>query len=69
MTQGAEEFVHVLLFGCQECSQPLTIAIVNKEQNTEGIDVGSYTVRCSCGSTGNQIGARAKRHWVSAWHK
>jgi hypothetical protein len=59
--------VHVLLFGCEKCNQPLAIPIIHADRNLEAVDANSYDLRCSCGWAGKRLGAEARRRWSVQW--
>jgi len=67
MNQGAESFVHILLFQCPSCRNPLSSAVATNERNPEETDARSFALACNCGWNGNQMGLRAKRRWVETW--
>jgi hypothetical protein len=67
MNRGAEPFVHVLLFQCLVCANPMSSAIATSERNPEETDARSFVLRCDCGWSGTQMGLLAKRHWVEPW--
>jgi hypothetical protein len=60
MTRGAEPFVHILLFQCPSCSNPVSSAIATSERNPEEIDGRSIVLRCDCGWIGAHLGLLAK---------
>lgn len=62
-----ESFVHILLFRCPQCSNPVAAAISTEERNLEQTDGRAFAVRCSCGWNGHREGTDAKRHWVEPW--
>ena len=67
MNRDSEPFVHVLLFQCPSCGDPLTAAIATGERNPEEADAHSFDMKCNCGWAGNLMGLLAKRHWVDTW--
>lgn len=67
MNRGAESFVHILLFQCPSCLNPLSSAVATNERNPEETDARSFALACTCGWNGNQMGLRAKRRWVETW--
>jgi hypothetical protein len=67
MNSTPERFVHILLFQCPTCSNPLSSAITTSERNPEETDARSYVLRCDCGWLGTQMGLLAKRHWIELW--
>ena len=64
MNRKTRPFVHVLLFECPECFEPVSSAVATGERNLEDTDGQSFPIRCECGWTGNQMGLSARRHWV-----
>jgi hypothetical protein len=67
MTITAESFVHVLLFGCPSCTNPISFALATPERNPEETDARSFALHCDCGWKGAKMGILAKRHWVEFW--
>jgi len=67
MNKGAEQFVHILLFQCPSCANPMSSAIATRERNSEETDSRSFVLHCDCGWDGTQRGFSAKRHWVELW--
>jgi len=67
MNRIAEPFVHVLLFQCPTCGNPISSAIATNERNLEETDARPFNLACPCGWTGNQLGVLAKGHWVNIW--
>jgi len=68
MNRDSEPYVHVLLFQCPSCGDPMTSAIATGERNPEEADAHSFALHCKCGWTGTQLGLLAKRHWVDTWN-
>lgn len=62
-----EKYVHVLLFRCKRCKEPLVKSVPSEERNLERIDGDTFDVACNCGWFGNSVGVEAVRHWVSPW--
>jgi hypothetical protein len=60
-------FVHVLLFQCPTCRQPITTSQPSTAQNTEDIDAAKFAISCECGWNGASPAVQAKRHWVAPW--
>jgi hypothetical protein len=60
-------FVHLLLYRCQECEQPLATCIMSAERNLERIDGTSFTIVCKCGWSKSLLGMQAIRHWLAPW--
>ena len=68
MDRGEESFVHVFLFECGGCGNPLAAACVSAAQNIEQIDTRCFSLKCSvCGWSGEPAGAAAKKRWVDSW--
>jgi hypothetical protein len=65
----AEQFAHVLLFGCPQCGRPLASACASTQKNLEGADAHWFNPHCHCGWTGEVIGVTALKHWVEPWGK
>jgi hypothetical protein len=64
--QGAE-YLHVLVFACPQCSEPLTVAQLNVLRSLEGIDAEVFNLNCDCGWNGELRGFQARLHWVGNW--
>jgi hypothetical protein len=62
-----EPFVHILLFQCPDCTNPMSSAVATSERNPEETDARSFVLRCDCGWMGTLAGLFAKRHWVEEW--
>jgi len=67
MIRSSDSFVHILLFQCPRCSDPVSSAVTTSERNPEETDVRSFALRCPCGWIGTQMGVSARRHWVELW--
>ena len=67
MPKPAEQFVHVMLFECPDCTLAISFALTTDKRNFEGVDRDSYTLQCSCGWLGSSLGALARKHWVESW--
>jgi hypothetical protein len=67
MQKPAEQFAHVMLFECPDCTLAISLALTRDKRNFEDIDGHLYTLRCSCGWSGSLLGALARRHWVESW--
>ncbi len=67
MNRNGEPFVHVLLFQCTSCGNPISSAIATIERNPEETDARSFSLQCNCGWAGSQMGLLARRHWVETW--
>jgi hypothetical protein len=62
-----QQFAHVLLFSCPECSRPLASACASPNRNLEVADAHWFNPHCRCGWTGDVMGVIAVKHWVEAW--
>ena len=60
-------FVHVLLFECPECGNPLSAHKMAQDGNLEQVDGSSFDLKCACSWKGARPGIRARKHWVEAW--
>ena len=68
MQQRAGSFVHVLLFACAHCGDPVPSAIKTDESNVDQVDIRTLSIRCgNRGWSGKLMGTEAKRHWVGQW--
>jgi hypothetical protein len=67
MQEPAEQFAHVMLFECPNCTLAISLTQTRDMRSFEDIDGHSYTIECSCGWSGNLLGAFARRHWVERW--
>jgi len=62
------KYVHLLLFGCPECSSPVANFRVRDEKNLEGVEAELVRIRCSyCDKSSDVIAVTAKRHYVAGW--
>lgn len=60
-------YVHLLLFRCKRCNQPLAIPVRSEAGNLEKIDSDAFDVKCNCGWFQQLVGVEAARHWVATW--
>lgn len=67
MARTTSMFVHVLLFECPKSGDPIPAHLVARDSNMESIDASNFDLRCACNWTGQQLGIRARRHWVEPW--
>jgi hypothetical protein len=59
-------YVHLLLFRCKRCKEPLVISVMSEEGNLERIDGETFDVECNCGwFVNSSLGVEAVRHWVA----
>ncbi len=67
MTDFAPSFVHVLLFQCPSCSNPVSAHKLAPHRSLEEADGSAFPLECNCGWSGEMVGLRARRHWVEPW--
>lgn len=67
MVDGPKEFVHVLLFACPQCVNPIAATHTDSKRSLEDVDNRSFACECRCGWNGNFGGFKARRHWVEPW--
>lgn len=67
MARSDLPFVHVLLFECPQCGNPVSTHRIARDGNLEQVDGDSFDLECSCDWKGARPGIRARRHWVEAW--
>jgi transcription elongation factor Elf1 len=60
-------FVHVLLFACSKCGEPVVSTRLDKERNQETVDAVKCMLTCRCGWREERLGASASKHWVEQW--
>ncbi len=60
-------YVHLLLYQCQECAEPVALAVKSDEANLERIDGDFNEVQCKCGWFKKLLGVEAKSHMVTVW--
>ncbi len=56
-------YVHLLLYQCQECAEPVALAVKSDEANLERIDGDFNEVQCKCGWFKKLLGVEAKSHY------
>jgi len=61
------KYIHLLLFRCSRCNEPLAISVTSEEANLERIDGEAFDVECNCGWFRNSLGAEAVSHLVTPW--
>lgn len=61
------EYLHVLIFECAGCSQPLSSVRVTEFRNLEPTDGELFSLKCPCGWEADVRGFEARRHWVTEW--
>jgi hypothetical protein len=67
MSSDLEPFVHILLFQCRKCGEPVVATAKSGDRNLEWLDGDSFELRCECGWTDRLLGILALKHWVAAW--
>ena len=67
--QPIVEYVHVLLFQCPQCGEPVVFARVTASRNLEEVDGETASYSCKCGHLGAILGIHARQHWVEEWHR
>ena len=67
MLGKAPAFLHLLVYRCQECDEPIALPVKSHEANLEGIDADLVDVQCRCGLLKKSLGMEAKRHLVVSW--
>ncbi len=67
--QAAVQYVHVLLFACPQCGEPVVFARLTASRNLEEVDADAASYSCKCGHVGVLLGLRARQHWVEEWHR
>jgi predicted RNA-binding Zn-ribbon protein involved in translation (DUF1610 family) len=67
--QATVEYVHVLLFQCPRCGEPVASARVTASRNIEEVDGDTASYSCKCGHSGALLGLHARQHWVEEWYR
>lgn len=68
MDERSERYVHVLLFECSQCNEPVTSAQVSEERSLEKVDGQPVSCHCNnCGWSGSLLGLHSRQHWVEPW--
>jgi hypothetical protein len=65
----ADQYAHVLLFGCPQCGSPLASACASTKRNLEQAEAHWFSPHCHCGWTGDVMGVTAIKHWVEPWEE
>jgi len=60
-------FVHMLLFQCPQCGEPIAVAKSTPHRSLEKVDAAEMELTCNCLWTGKILGMEAKRHIVLNW--
>ena len=67
--ESRAEYLHVLIFACQQCFQPLPVAELYVARSIEDKDSEVFTLACDCGWKGEMRGFQARCHWVADWYR
>jgi len=65
--EGQFSHVHLFLFRCAECAEPLLIAATSNGENTGETENAAYDVLCTCGWLKRFLGLEAIGHYVVPW--
>ena len=60
-------FVHLLLFRCAECDEPLLVTATSDSEHPGQAEDAAYDVRCACGWLKRFLGLEAMRHYAVPW--
>lgn len=60
-------YVHLLLFRCKQCNEPVAVPVMRQARNLEEIDGDTYDLKCRCGYSDSLLGVEALAHWVVPW--
>jgi len=68
MDENKLAYVHLLLFRCKRCQEPVAISVMSEARNLERIYGETFDIECNCGWFRNSsLGVEAVRHWVTPW--
>jgi hypothetical protein len=67
MKGDSEAFLHLLLFQCRKCGEPLATPVKSGDRGIEWLDGAAFDLRCECGWSERLLGILALRHWVTEW--
>ena|SRR5215813_10402005 len=59
--------LHLLLFRCPKCGDPIVTCRENEYLSLEIVDDMQFTLKCMCSWSGQRRGMSAMRHWVEKW--
>jgi hypothetical protein len=59
-------YVHLLLFRCTQCGEPLIISVMSETVTLEKIDWDAFDVKCICGWLKRALRIEADKHYVAA---
>jgi hypothetical protein len=62
-----KHFVHMLLFQCPQCGEPIAAAKSTLHRSLENVDASEMELTCNCLWTGKILGMEAKRHIILNW--
>jgi hypothetical protein len=57
-------FVHLMLFQCPRCGDPISTTLATPDHGLEEIDLSEIKLTCHCRWTGKLFGVNAKSHIV-----
>ena len=60
-------YVHVFLFRCKHCNEPIALSVKSIQANLEKTSSGTFDVECKCGWSQTLFGVQAVTHWVATW--
>jgi len=60
-------FLHLLLFRCPQCGDPIGTCRENEYLSLEIVDEMLFALKCMCSWSGHRRGISAMRHWVEKW--
>jgi hypothetical protein len=64
---GKLDCLHLLLFECPKCSDPVVAFGLTDYQNLEPMEALHFNLNCKCSWSGEQLGATARKHFVERW--
>jgi hypothetical protein len=60
-------FVHLLVFQCSSCREPILITLMREEHNLEKVDGQAFDLLCKCGCLKRTLGLEAVGHHIAPW--
>ncbi len=67
MEGSAGKFLHVFVFQCGRCGDPIAIPLRNDGANLESVGSTEFSICCRCGWSEWLEGLSARNHWVEPW--
>ena len=61
------KFLHLLVFRCPQCGNPMSAWTLSEMQSLETVDASAFDLKCECGWSENWLGLKARRHWAEPW--